>query len=283
MKPKNLPFPLSSPRPSATTAVFSPSYARSTASSVMRAEQVAAELAQREREAILRLEADAIVVAELKKEEEAAKKQLNGWLAVAVEDDIDERDDIVEVDKGKKETKVHFEKNNEREYYHQCEHQNQSQSHILDDTTTRKLLSRDDDSRPELNDIHSNEKNEVETLLRHSLQQAIIRAEMAEAAQFKAELGERIALRKAAAHASAAAALRKVVAAIENANMRQTKKLLARLETAGHQLSRNRTEIETLKEQLQKSVEHNNKDKEKEKEQSLMMMKRPLMAFTSAD
>jgi hypothetical protein len=282
MKPKNLPFPLSSPRPSATTAVFSPSYARSTASSVMRAEQVAAELAQREREAILRLEADAIVAAELKKEE-AAKRQLNGWLAVAVEDDIDERDDIVEVDKGKKETKVHFEKNNEREYYHQCEHQNQSRSHILDDTTTRKLLSRDDDSRPELNDIHSNEKNEVEILLRHSLQQAIIRAEMAEAAQFKAELGERIALRKAAAHASAAAALRKVVAAIENANIRQTKKLLARLETAGHQLSRNRTEIETLKEQLQKSVEHNNKDKEKEKEQSLMMMKRPLMAFTSAD
>ena len=107
---------------------------------------------------------------------------------------------------------------------------------------------------------------------------------MAEAAQFKEELGERIALRKAAAHASAAAALRKVVAAIENANMRQTKKLLARLETAGHQLSRNRTEIETLKEQLQKSVEYNNKDKEKEKEKSLMMMKPPLiMAFTSAD
>jgi hypothetical protein len=61
-------FPLSSPRPSATSAVFSPSYARSTASSVMRAEQVAAELAQRERDAIIRLESDAIVAAELKKE-----------------------------------------------------------------------------------------------------------------------------------------------------------------------------------------------------------------------
>jgi hypothetical protein len=280
MKKNLLPFPHSSPRPSATTAVFSPSYARSTASSVMRAEQVAAELAQREREAILRLEADAIVAAELKKEEEAAKRQFNGWLAVAVEDDIEERDDTVEVDKDK----AHFEKKNEREYYQQSDNQTQpSQTHVLDDTTTRKLLSRDVDSRPELNDIHLNEKNEVETL-RHSLQQALIRADNAEAAQFKAELGERISLRKAAAHASAAAALRKVVAAIENANIRQTKKLLARLETAGHQLSRNRTEIETLKEQLQKSAEYNNNYKEKEKEQSLMMKKQPIINhFTSAE
>jgi Lon protease-like protein len=74
--------------------------------------------------------------------------------------------------------------------------------------------------------------------------------ESAEAAQFKAEMGERVALRKAAAHASAAAALRKVVAAIETSNARQTKKLLTRLATAGEQLTSNRIEIQTLKDEL---------------------------------
>lgn len=82
---------LSPPRSSATSAAFSPRFARSTVSSVIRAEEVAAEVAHREREAILRLEADAVVAAELKKE-------FNGWIAKAVEDDIEE-EEVVEKEK----------------------------------------------------------------------------------------------------------------------------------------------------------------------------------------
>jgi len=234
----NIP-PFLSPTSSATSAVFSPRFARSTASSVLRAEQVAAELAQREREAILRLQADAVVAAELKKE-------LNGWIAKAVEDDIE--DDIEEAEEKEKKAEVVIsEKKNPSKKRSDTEvrffdesietkTKKEEQAELINHKTTMHIKTEE-------------EQDDVETL-RMTLQRLQSRAESAEAAQFKAEMGERVALRKAAAHASAAAALRKVVAAIESSNARQTKKLLTRLATAGEQLTSNRIEIQTLKDEL---------------------------------
>jgi hypothetical protein len=237
----NIP-PFLSPTSSATSAVFSPRFARSTASSVLRAEQVAAELAQREREAILRLQADAVVAAELKKE-------LNGWIAKAVEDDIENDIEEAEEKDKKKEVVISEKKNPSKK-------QSDTEVRFFDESIETKTKK---EEQPEIQSSFNHkttmhikieeEQDDVETL-RMTLQHLQSRLESAEAAQFKAEMGERVALRKAAAHASAAAALRKVVAAIETSNARQTKKLLTRLATAGEQLTSNRIEIQTLKDEL---------------------------------
>lgn len=228
---------LSPPRSSATSAAFSPRFARSTVSSVIRAEEVAAEVANREREAILRLEADAVVAAELKKE-------LNGWIAKAVEDDIEEEEEVVE--EKEKNLMMTMMNTTKQEGVKVRFAANESM-----DTRARKEEENREKNKAQSSIIHEMTQTEEDIeSLRFSLQRALDRANAAESAQFKAEMGERVALRKAAAHASAAAALRKVVAAIETSNSRQTKKLVSRLETAGHQLSKNRTEIESLKEEL---------------------------------
>lgn len=227
---------LSPPRSSATSAAFSPRFARSTVSSVIRAEEVAAEVANREREAILRLEADAVVAAELKKE-------LNGWIAKAVEDDIEEEEVVEEKEKNLMMTMMNTTKQEGVKVRFAA---NESM-----DTRARKEEENREKNKAQSSIIHEMTQTEEDIeSLRFSLQRALDRANAAESAQFKAEMGERVALRKAAAHASAAAALRKVVAAIETSNSRQTKKLVSRLETAGHQLSKNRSEIESLKEEL---------------------------------
>ena len=225
---------LSPPRSSATSAAFSPRFARSTVSSVIRAEEVAAEVANREHKAILRLESDAVVAAELKKE-------LNGWIAKAVEDDIEE-----EVEEKEKNLMMTMMNTTKQEGVKVRFAANESM-----DTRARKEEENREKNKAQSSIIHEMTQTEEDIeSLRISLQRALDRANAAESAQFKAEMGERVALRKAAAHASAAAALRKVVAAIETSNSRQTKKLVSRLETAGHQLSKNRSEIESLKEEL---------------------------------